>query len=161
MTSNVICVDPDRSVEDWPQEDRTADIDTNRSPGLAQGWLLFAGDGDNGGITISQNQVPSFPDYNALPACQWRPNSGVKTKFDPNTDVILDTGSSRNTTCDNTTDGSYGVVWEFSTFRIGSGKTVTITGENPALILVQGDVIIENGGRLMVRGGAGKSGQGC
>ncbi len=133
----------------------TADVNTARAPSRAQAFLLFAGDGDNGGLTLPENQIPAFPDIDYLPDdCQWRPSSGSKTVFNPQDDVLLDTGSSRNP-CANQTDGSYGVVWEFSSFRIPSGVTVTIAGANPALLLVQGDVIIENGGRLIVRGNAG------
>jgi len=147
-------VEFDRSTESWPQADRTADIDTDRSPGLGQGWLLFAGDGDNGNTAIT----PSFPLFSPF-SCTARANDGFKDAFDPDNDLTLDTGSSRvPSSCTNLTDGSTAVVWEFATFRIRNGVTVTITGENPAIILVQGSVLIESGGTLRAKGGNGTNG---
>jgi hypothetical protein len=128
----------------------TADVDTIRSPLVAQGWLLFAGDADNGGNLLQ----PTLPENNP-PACSLprQINDGAKDDFDANlTDVTLDTGASVNV-CPNTTDGSTAVVWEFRTFRIRAGRTVRVTGVNPAIILVQGDVVIEAGGRLQLRDG--------
>ena len=68
---------------------------------------------------------------------------------------MLDTGSTR-TNCVNGTDGSHAVVWEFASFRIRPGVTVRILGLNPAILLVHGDVLIESGGRLLVRGNASR-----
>jgi hypothetical protein len=126
----------------------TADVNTVRSPNVAQGWLLFSGDADNGGNVL----IPTLPANNP-PACTIprQINDGTKDDFDVAlTDVILDTGSSINA-CPNSTDGSTAVVWEFRTFRIRAGRTVRIMGVNPAIILVQGDVIIETGARLFLR----------
>ena len=131
----------------------TADVDTARAPGRAQGFLLFAGDGDNG----ASPTVPSGPDC----APYHQDNDGTPDDFDtPTGDVILDTGASPNTTCDNETDGTRAVIFEFRTFRIRTGRTVTIVGRNPAIILVAGDVVIESGGRLLARGGNGGNGAG-
>lgn len=147
----------DSTVEGWPQGSRTADIDTTRSPGLAQGWLLFAGDGDNGQGT----SVPSWPIMTPSLDCEnARTNDNVKDYFDPDIDVTLNTGSSRlQEDCTNNTDGSQAVVWEFASFRIRNGVTVRIAGENPAILLVQGEVLIESGGRLLAQGGTGGNGQ--
>ncbi|MFV1959864.1 MAG: hypothetical protein ACC662_10675, partial [Planctomycetota bacterium] len=131
----------------------TADVNTARAPGRAQGFLLFAGDGDNGGDVSD----PSYPASITPPDCTTRPNTG-KTEFDPPAgNTILDTGSTRST-CVNTTDGSTAVVWEFETFRIQSGRTVSIVGVNPAIILVRGGVRIDAGGQLLVRGANGRKG---
>ncbi len=145
----------------------TADLNTARSAGKAQAWLLFAGDGDNGGSTLPSNLDPAFP-KTIDTDCSFRTNSGTKTAFDPPSDVNLNTGASRNRSCNNETDGSTAVIWEFSSFRIRGGVTVRIVGKNPAIILVQGDAVIESGGRLLVRGddqngapdGKGENGQG-
>ena len=125
----------------------TADENTARAPGLLQGYLLFAGDGDNGLVETS----PSGPA--AAPACSapLQLNDGTKDDFDPDADVVLNTGATVNT-CLNQTDGSTAVVWEFNSFRIASGVTVRVVGVNPAIVLVQGDIVIENGGRLLLRG---------
>jgi hypothetical protein len=138
----------------------TADVNTARSPSRVQGWLLFAGDGDSGSSPSVASPPPTFP-IAANSNCNNRTNFGAKTPFDPGGDVTLNTGATRNQVCENTTDGSTAVVWEFSTFTIRSGVTVRIIGVNPAIILVQGDAIIENGGRLLVRGdGSGGSPKG-
>jgi hypothetical protein len=151
----LMTVNFDTTTEPWPQGDRTADIDTARSPGLGQGWMLFAGDGDNGNTT-STPMHPLFPVGNP---CADRANDGFKDHFDPVGNVTLNTGTSRVPShCTNNTDGSTAVVWEFATFRIRNGVTVTVSGENPAILLVQGQVLIENGGILRARGGAGGNG---
>ena len=85
-----------------------------------------------------------------------RPRSRRRTTASPTTstrrsDTVLDTGATRNT-CLNATDGSTAVVFEFRSFHDPQGVTVRIIGSNPAIILVQGDVLIEAGGRLLVRG---------
>ena len=129
----------------------TADVNTVRAPGRAQGFLLFTGDGDNGPDDVS----PSYPVDAST--CDYRPNGGSKTVFDPPVNTVLDTGSSRST-CGNMADGSTAVVWEFETFRIRSGVTVDVVGENPAILLVQKDVVIESGGVLRLRGTAGSRG---
>lgn len=125
----------------------TADVNTARSPSRVQGFMLFAGDGDNGDDQLS----PSLPGSPAS-ACALvlQPNDGAKDDFDPTEDVLLDTGGSLNT-CTNDTDGSEAVIWEFRSFRIRDGVTVRVVGVNPAIILVQGDVTIDTGGRLLVR----------
>jgi hypothetical protein len=126
----------------------TADVDTARSPNRAQGWLLFAGDGDNGPNQL----IPTLPNVPALCLVPRQVNDGNKDDFDPVAPgVNLDTGLSRNT-CLNSTDGSVAVIWEFRTLRIRSGVTVRIIGVNPAILLVQGTALIENGGRLLARG---------
>ncbi len=122
----------------------TADVNTARSPSRVQGFLLFSGDADNGSDLVS----PSGP---YVPSCDLRANDGTKDPFDPNADVVLDTGASVNT-CANGTDGSTAVVYEFQTFRIRSGVTVRIIGVNPAILLVEGDVTIDSGGTLVARG---------
>lgn len=125
----------------------TSDVNTARAPGVIQGYLLFAGDGDNGSIVAE----PSGP--KASPACAspLQANDGNKDDFNPAGDFLFDTGATANI-CANTVDGSTAVVWEFATFRIGNGVTVRVKGVNPAIFLVQGDVVIESGGKLMVRG---------
>lgn len=129
------------------KDQTTGDVDTIRSPDRAQGWLLFAGDADNGSNQLTATG-PNLP-----PACTTprQVNDGNKDDFDPNTDVNFDTGLTVNT-CLNKTDGSAAVVWEFRSFRLRSGRIVRMTGVNPAIILVQGDVLIESGARLLVKG---------
>ena len=129
-------------------EETTADVDTPRSNSKAQGYLLFAGDGDNG----PNPNLPTLPESNP-PACTvpFQSNDGTKDDFDPVGDTLLDTGSSGNQ-CPNSTDGSKAVVWEFNSFRIRGGVTVRVVGKNPAIFLVVGDVLIETGGTLVARG---------
>lgn len=158
MQEGVMTVEFDTTTEPWPQADRTADIDTTRSPGLSQGWLLFAGDGDNGGNT---DVTPSFPIFAPTFVCAKRPNDTFKDNFEARSgdSITFNTGSTRvPSSCENETDGSQAVVWEFATFVIRNGGLVKIVGENPAIILVQGEVLIENGGELRVRGGRGGNG---
>jgi len=126
----------------------TADVDTPRAPGRVQGFMLFSGDADNGDF----QEMPSGPNSVAS-GCTvpLQANNGVKDEFDPPDGFLLDTGSTPNT-CVNSTDGSTAVVWEFLTFTIRSGVTVRVVGANPAIILVTGDVNIDSGGRLLVRG---------
>jgi len=134
----------------------TADVDSARAPGRVQGFLLFAGNGDNG----SNHLQPSLPQSDAPCGTNYQDDDGTLDHFDPSSDVLLDTGSSPNA-CTNDVDGSLAVVWEFKTLRIRSGVTVRIVGRNPAVILVQGDAHIEAGGRLLVRGdGLGGAPQG-
>ncbi|MDF1702985.1 MAG: Ig-like domain-containing protein, partial [Planctomycetota bacterium] len=119
-----------------------------RAPERVQAYMLFAGDGDNG----ADQTLPSLPETPASTCLLDRqPNDGTADDFVPVTDTTLDTGASFNT-CNNGTDGSEAVIWEFNSMSIGSGVTVRIVGVNPAIILVQGDVTIESGGRLLVRG---------
>jgi hypothetical protein len=134
----------------------TAEVNTSRSVSRIQGFLLFAGDGDNGPLM----GVPTLPNVPAGCTIPRQANDGIKDNFDPVADTTLDTGASINT-CPNATDASTAVIWEFATFRIRSGVTVRIIGVNPAILLVLGDVVIESGARLFVRGdGAGGSPQG-
>ncbi|MFM8978982.1 MAG: Ig-like domain-containing protein, partial [Planctomycetia bacterium] len=125
----------------------TADVNTTRSPGRAQGWMLFAGDGDNGANQL----LPSLPNIPSACTVARQPNDGTKDDFDPSADVRLDTGLTVNT-CNNVTDGSRAVVWEFRTLRVRAGRTVRIIGVNPAIILVQGAATVESGGRILARG---------
>ena len=130
----------------WDTGISTADINTARAPGLVQGYMLFAGDGDNGGDQLT-------PGYPQTPSdCSVRTNIGSKDHFDPSDDVLLDTGASTN--CTNGTDGSTAVVWEFASMNIRNGVTARVVGKNPAIFLVQGDVLIDNGGTLKGRGAA-------
>ena len=127
----------------------TADVDSIRAPSRVQGFLLFAGDGDNGAdLLLPSGRHSVLGD----PACAapLQVNDGAKDDFDPESDVTLDTGASQ--TCTNDTDGSTAVVFEFRTLRIRNGVTVRIRGENPAILLVQGRVQIEPQGTLQVRG---------
>ncbi len=119
-----------------------------RAPERVQGFMLFAGDGDNGG-DLYRPTLPQKP--GCAPGDDLQLNDNTVDNFDPGSDVVLDTGSTPNT-CFNSTDGSTAVVWEFNSFRIRSGRTVRIIGKNPAIILVQGDIVIESGGRLLVYG---------
>ena len=141
----------------WDDALSTAEIDTPRAPGLVQGYMLFSGDGDNGGDL----SVPSLPATVASGCTVDRQvNDGTKDEFDPTGDFLFDTGSSDNT-CPNGTDGSTAVVWEFATFHIRNGVTVRIVGSNPAIFLVQGDIQIDAGGRLSARSdGTGSSPRG-
>lgn len=132
------------------KDQSTADVNTLRSPLVAQGWLLFAGDADNG-----TNQLQPSGPANNPPTCNnpRQANDGAKDDFDPNSDVVFDTGLTVNT-CANKTDGSTAVVWEFRTFRIRAGRTIRVMGVNPAIFLVQGDIAIDTGGRFQIRGDA-------
>jgi hypothetical protein len=125
----------------------TADVNTARSPSKAQGYMLFAGDGDNGTILVQ----PSKPET-AASGCNLdrQANDGTPDDFDPAGDVLLDTGLVN--TCANSTDGSTAVVWEFNSFRLRSGRTLRIIGSNPAIILCLGDILVESGARILVRG---------
>ena len=146
-SNGVFTIDYDGDV-DVNKEQTTADVDSARSPGRAQGYLVFSGDGDNGADQL----LPSLPETPASGCTVPRQlNDGTADDFDPGSDVLLDTGASLNT-CPNLTDGSVGVVWEFQSFRIRAGITVRIVGSNPAIILSQGDVQIDAGGRLLARG---------
>jgi hypothetical protein len=132
----------------YDEAQTTADVNTARSPSLVQGFLLFSGDGDNGADPYAR----SLPQSNA-PTCDqdYQANDSDPDHFDPSGDVLLDTGPTPNE-CVNAADGSYAVVFEFKTFRIASNVTVRLIGVNPAIILVQGDVLIESGGTLRARG---------
>ena len=138
----------------------SADVNTARSPSRAQGWLIFAGDGDNG----TANPGPGAScDVNG-PSGRWRTgrdqyreNCLFRTTFSPDTDITLNTGSTANW-YPNETDGSTASVWEFASFTIVDGVTVRITGINPAIILVDGDVQIYEGGTLLLRGANGTAG---
>lgn len=138
------------SAGETPYDDAatTADVDSSRAPNRIQGFLLFSGDADNGSNLLS----PSSPETVASGCVDpLQPNDGIKDVFDPVADVLLDTGSTVNT-CTNSTDGSTAVVWEFQTLRIRAGITVRIIGVNPAIILVEGDATIDDGGRLLASG---------
>jgi hypothetical protein len=141
----------------------TAEVDSARSPSRVQGFLLFAGDRDNGPSgTILQ---PSGPDASRGPLgcaiARVQANDGVADDFDPTTSVAFDTGATLNT-CVNATDGSTAVIYEFRSFHVRSGVTVRVTGRNAAIFLVAGDVRIEAGAVLRARGdGAGGSPQGA
>jgi hypothetical protein len=125
----------------------TADVNTARSPGRAQGWWLLAGDGDNGANML----IPGLPTQAPTCTTPLQQNDGVKDNLDANTaNITLDTGLTLNT-CPNGTDGSVAVVYEFQSFRIRSGRHVFVVGENPAIILVQGAVNIDANGRLHIR----------
>ncbi len=125
----------------------TAEVHEPRAPSKVQGFLLFAGDSDNGPDPLT----PTLPEDNFGTCTTPRQvNDGIPDDFDPVVDVVLDTGATRNL-CPNTTDGSLAVIWEFRTFRIRNGITVRVVGNNPAIILVQGDAIIEQGGLLLLR----------
>jgi hypothetical protein len=125
----------------------SADMDTARAPHKAQAFLLFSGDGDNG-INLLKPSKPQAP-----PTCTFdlQANDGQQDEFDPDNDVVLDTGSTVNT-CPNQTDGSTAVIWEFRRFNIKTGRTIRIMGVNPAIILVRNDMTINSGGTLLVRG---------
>lgn len=125
----------------------TADVNTARAPSKVQGFLLFAGDGDNGAVLTQ----PSKPGVNPADCLADRqPNDGSKDDFDATSDVTLDSGATN--LCANTTDGSRAVIYEFASFRIRGSSTVRLVGVNPVIILVQGDVVIDPGGRLLARG---------
>jgi hypothetical protein len=127
--------------------DTTADVATDRSPGRAQGWLIFNGDGDNGANQLSP-AGPGLPPACTVPR---QPNDDTLDNFDPAADVNLDTGLTPNT-CPNAVDGSMAVVWEFETFRIRSGRVVRVIGVNPALFQVRQSAQIDSGARLLGRG---------
>jgi len=125
----------------------TAEVGAPRAPSKVQGFLLFAGDSDNGADLLS----PTLPEDDFGTCSTPRQvNDGIPDDFDPVVDVVLDTGATRNL-CPNSTDGSLAVVWEFRTFRIRNGITVRVIGNNPAILLVQGDAVIEAGGTLLLR----------
>jgi hypothetical protein len=129
----------------------TGEVNTARSVSKAQGFLLFAGDSDNG---ANLNQSSSPDNLNGPVGCTTstvQPNDGNPDDFDPIVDTVLDTGATRNT-CLNSTDGSTAVVYEFRSFHVRNGVTVRVIGRNPAIVLVTGDVVIEAGARILVRG---------
>ena len=119
-------VEFDRTAESWPQADRTVDIDTARSPGLAQGWLLFAGDGDNGGNTDTTAFVARV--LRRASTARTSTERRLQGRLRPDANVTLNTGCSRRAgeSCTNKTDGSQAVVWEFATFRIRTASPWTI-----------------------------------
>jgi hypothetical protein len=129
----------------------TGEVNTARSISKAQGFLLFAGDSDNG----ANLSASSGPDNSKGPlGCTTstvQPNDGNPDDFDPIVDTVLDTGATRNT-CLNSTDGSTAVVYEFRSFHVRNGVTVRVIGRNPAIVLTTGDVVIEAGGRVLARG---------
>lgn len=139
----------------------TAEVNTARSVSRATGFLLVSGDGDNGppanlnaasGPDSSLgNVVGGGPCVTGFPVVA---NDGNPDDFDPPTDVNLSTGATRNT-CKNSTDGSAAVIFEYRSFRIRNGVTVRLSGRNPAIILVRGDINIESGGRLLARSDGG------
>src|SRR4029079_573681 len=57
--------------------------------------------------------------------------------------------------CLNATGGSRAVIGEFRSFHVRNGVTVRVIGKNPAIVLVTGDVVIEAGGKVLVRGDGG------
>ncbi len=138
---------------DFPSDPNvsTGDVNSLRSPGRAQGWLLFAGDGDNGTNLLSLTGPTSASGPVGCTSAGSQANDGSPDDFDPTADVTLHTGATRNT-CRNSTDGSTAVVFEFRTFRIRNGVTVRIVGVNAAILLVSGDIHIEATGRLLARG---------
>ena len=141
----------------WDEGLTTARI-IESPPGRVQGFMLFSGDGDNGANILQ----PTLPQSDAG-TCNndFQVNDGVPDDFDPVTDVLLDTGATVNQ-CPNGTDGSFAVIWEFNTFRVRTGITVRVIGVNPAIVLTQGDLTIEAGGRVLVRGdGQGGSPRGA
>lgn len=138
----------------------TAEVNTARSVSRVTGFLLVAGDGDNGPPT--NLTAFSGPDSSLGHVVGGGPctgfvvvnNDGVPDDFDPAADTNLNTGLVRNT-CKNSTDGSSAVIFEYRSLRIRNGVTVRLSGVNPAIILVRGDVNIEAGGRLMARSDGG------
>ena len=134
------------------EDETTAAVHLPVAESKAQGFINIAGDGDNG----PDLETPTYPAVLDPPFCEFRPNDDPD-HFAPIEDVWLDTGASPNT-CPNTVDGSTAVVWEFTTFTINPGITVTITGVNPAIILVTGAVVIKTGGELVVNGQPGEVG---
>jgi hypothetical protein len=140
----------------WNDALSTADINTSRSPGKITAYMLFAGDGDNGGNQLQ----PTLPQVGPSCTTDRQVNDGQPDDFDPAADVLLDTGSTINT-CTNSADGSVAVIWEFSSMTIRNGVTCRVVGANAAIFLVQGDVLIENGGTLKGRGSSiANNGQG-
>ena len=133
----------------WDDSVTTARV-IETAPGVVQGFMLFSGDGDNGADQLR----PSLPQVGPACTIDLQANDGTGDNFAPTGDVLLDTGSSINP-CENSTDGSYAVVWEFKTLHIPNGVTVRILGINPAILLVQGDARIDAGGRLLARGDGG------
>ena len=133
----------------FDKSNSTSDVNTARSPGIVQGYLLFSGDGDNGPAADILN--PSGPKQSPACSVPLQDNDGSKDDFDTNVDVTFDTGATINT-CPNAVDGSTAVVWEFATFTVRTGATVRFKGVNPAIVLVQGDIVIEQGARVLVRG---------
>jgi hypothetical protein len=131
--------------------DTTAEVNTARAPSRVQGYLLVSGDGDNGSNLL----IPSGPDTSkGPPGCtpaSFQPNDSIQDDFDPQSNVLLSTGATKNQ-CFNAVDGTTAVVFEFRTLRIRNGITVRLTGVNPAIILVRGDVVIETGGAIQARG---------
>ncbi len=132
----------------------TGDDNTARSPSKVQGWLLFAGDGDNGANPYALSGPDTSNGPSGCTSAGSQANNANPDDFDPPADVNISTGASLNT-CKNSTDGSKAVVFEYRTFRIRNGVTVRFTGVNAAIILVSGDITIEATGRLLARGDGG------
>jgi hypothetical protein len=129
----------------------TAEVNTARSPSRVQGYLLVAGDGDNGTVLLAASGPDASKGPPGCTTANVQPNDSVPDDFDPPADVLLATGATVNT-CNNAVDGSKAVVFEYRSFRIRSGVSVRLTGVNAAIILVRGEVVIETGGRLLGRG---------
>jgi len=142
----------------------TAEVNTARSVGRVTGFLLVSGDGDNGATSNMNagsgpdaslgNVIGGGPCSTPFPPSIATQNDGNPEDFDPVADVNLSTGSTRNT-CKNNTDGSAAVIFEYRSFRIRAGVTVRLSGRNPAIILVRGDINIEAGARLLTRSDGG------
>lgn len=125
----------------------TADVNTARAPSRVQGYLLFAGDGDNG----SDVNTPTLPESDGTGCtAPFKGNDGAKDPLDPAGDIVLDSGPANS--CINTTDGSSAVIWELLSLRLRSGVTMRMTGTNAAILLIQGDAVIEANATLRARG---------
>lgn len=125
----------------------TADVNTPRATSRVQGYLLFAGDGDNG----TDINTPTLPESDGSGCtAPFKGNDGAKDAIDPGVDTILDSGPANS--CINTTDGSSAVIWELLSLRVRSGVTLRMVGFNASILLVDGDVVIEANGTLRARG---------
>ena len=135
----------------------TGEVNTARAASKAQGFLLFAGDSDNGSNLSTSSGPDNARGPTGCTTSSVQANDGTPDDFDPPNDTVLDTGATRNT-CVNSTDGSTAVTFEFRSFHVRNGVTVRVIGRNPAILLVTGDVVVEAGGRVLVRGdGSGGS----
>ena len=132
----------------------TGDVNTGRAPSKVQGFLLFAGDGDNGANMFALSGPSNANGPVGCTSAGSQGNNADPDDFNPPTDQNISTGATRNT-CKNSTDGSTAVVFEYRTFRIRNGVTVRFTGVNAAIILVSGDITIEATGKLLARGDGG------
>lgn len=136
----------------------TVDVDTPRSPNLAQAWLSFSGDGDNGPDPVT---LPSWPVLDAggnFVTCDFRENDGVLDDLIVDGIVELNTGETPiEPSCLNGSDGSTAVVWELNNLTVTANGILRFRGVNPAILLVRNEVQVMTGGQIQIDGADGEN----